>query len=367
MVRLDRLGVIDYAIKASQQNAAEVKVICPLSQVNFEIVKRISDKAPNIKILNGNNCPHGMFIVDSQKFFRAELREPNAEQLSEAIGFTVYSNSKVSVSSFRSVFELLWNEHMLNEDLKRADEMQKEFINIAAHELRTPAQSILGFAELATTDPKYSQQQKQELFIDVIYRNAVRLHRLTKDILDVTRIESHTLYLNKELLNLNNVIANVLFDVQTQTMAIAKDKVSVIYKLAKGDTTANSDTIFIEADRERITQVLHNLLDNAVKFSKEGDIVSVTVEDKNQEDTNNKEKGLQQGEVMVKVKDTGTGIHPEILPRLFSKFATKSLTGTGLGLYISKSIVEAHGGRIWAENNTKGRGATFYFTLPLAK
>lgn len=166
---------------------------------------------------------------------------------------------------------------------------------------------------------------------------------------------------------MNNVIANVLFDVQTQTMAIAKDKVSVIYKLAKGDTTANSDTIFIEADRERITQVLHNLLDNAVKFSKEGDIVSVTVEDKNQEDTNNNEKGLQQGEVMVKVKDTGTGIHPEILPRLFSKFATKSLTGTGLGLYISKSIVEAHGSRIWAENNTKGRGATFYFTLPLAK
>ena len=131
MVRLDRLGVIDYTINASQQNAAEVKIICPLSQVNFGIVKRISDKAPNIKILNGNNSPYGMYIVDSQKFFRAELREPNAEELSEAIGFTVYSNSKVSVSSFRSVFELLWNERMINEELKRADKMQKEFINIA--------------------------------------------------------------------------------------------------------------------------------------------------------------------------------------------------------------------------------------------
>ena len=108
-----------------------------------------------------------MFIVDSQKFFRAELREPNAEELSEAIGFTVYSNSKVSVSSFRSVFELLWNERMINDELKRADKMQKEFINIGAHELRTPAQSILGFAELSSlTDLKYSEAAKTR----VIYR-----------------------------------------------------------------------------------------------------------------------------------------------------------------------------------------------------
>ena len=211
------------------------------------------------------------------------------------------------------------------------------------------------------------RQQKQELFIDVIYRNAVRLHRLTNDILDVTRIESHTLYLNKELLNLKYVIANVVLDVQRQTMATTKGKVYVTYKVAEGDTTGNNDTIFVEADKERITQVLHNLLDNAVKFSKERDIVSVTVEDKNQEDSNNREKGRQQGEVMVKVTDTGTGIHPEILPRLFFKICYKIFDWNWIRAVYQQKHRGAHGGKIWAENNTKGRGATFYFTLPLAK
>jgi two-component system, OmpR family, sensor histidine kinase VicK len=366
MVRLNRLGVFDYTIKASQENAAEVKIICPLSQVNSHIVKKITDHAPNIKILNGNISSYGMLIVDNHKFFRAELREPNAEELSEAIGFAIYSNSKVSVSSFRSVFELLWSERMINEELKRADKMQKEFINIAAHELRTPAQSILGYAELASTDPELSKHDK-EGFIDVIYRNAVRLHRLTRDILDVTRIESHTLDLDKELLNLNNVIANVVLDIQRQTIAIPKGKVSITYKIGKEDMGGNNNknTVFVEADKERITQVLYNLLDNAVKFIKDSGIVSVTVEKKDQEGAN-KEKRRQQ-EVIVKVEDTGIGIHPEILPRLFTKFATKSVTGTGLGLYISKNFIEAHGGKIWAKNNLNGNGATFAFSLPLAK
>jgi two-component system, OmpR family, sensor histidine kinase VicK len=369
MVRLNRLGVFDYAIKASKENAAEVKIICPLSQVNSHIVKKISDHAPNIKILNGSNSSYGMFVVDNHEFFRAELREPNAEDLSEAIGFAIYSNSKISANSFKSVFELLWSERMINEELKRADKMQKEFINIAAHELRTPAQSILGYAELASTDPELSKHDK-EGFIDVIHRNAVRLHRLTRDILDVTRIESHTLDLNRELLNLDNVIANVVLDIQRQTIATPKGKPSIIYKLGKEDMGSNNnnnnkDIVFVEADKERITQVLYNLLDNAVKFIKDSGIVSVTVEKKDQEGAN-KEKRRQQ-EVIVKVEDTGIGIHPEILPRLFTKFATKSVTGTGLGLYISKNFIEAHGGKIWAKNNSNGNGATFAFSLPLTK
>src|SRR5919197_4260292 len=216
MVRLDRLGVFDYIIMVSQENGAKVKIICPLSQVNFDIVKRILASSTNIKVLDGNNSSYGMFIVDSHKFFKAELREPDAEELSEAIGFAIYSNSKVSANSFKSVFELLWSERMLNEELKRADKMQKEFINIAAHELRTPAQAILGYAELASTDPELSKHDKQG-FVDTIYRNAVRLHRLTKDILDVTRIESNTLQINKQLVNLNNVISNVVLDVKRQS------------------------------------------------------------------------------------------------------------------------------------------------------
>src|SRR5919197_873359 len=269
MGRLDRLGVIDYVINASQENNAAVKIICPLSKVNSEIIAKISNSAPNnnnIKILNGSNSPYGMFIVDSNKLFRAELREPDAEDLSGAIGFSIFSTSKVSVSSFKSVFELLWGELVLNEELKRADKMQKEFIDIAAHELRTPAQSILGYAELAITDSQLSKFDKQG-FLDAIYRNAIRLHSLTRDILDVTKIESHTLHLNKEIVDLNNLISNIVLDVKRQTIATIKGKLSITYnKIDKGDkdmvssdnNSNNNDAIFVEADKERITQVIYN-------------------------------------------------------------------------------------------------------------
>jgi signal transduction histidine kinase len=217
-----------------------------------------------------------MFIVDSHKFFRAELREPNAEGLSEAIGFTIFSTSRVSANSFKSVFELLWTELILNEELKRADKMQKEFINIAAHELRTPAQSILGYAELAITDSELSKYDRQG-FLDAIYRNAIRLHRLTRDILDVTKIESHTLHLNKEIVDLNNLISNIVLDVKTQTIATIKGKLSIRYEkidrgggdmISNDNSNNNDNTIFVEADKERITQVIYNILDNAIKFTK---------------------------------------------------------------------------------------------------
>ena len=110
--------------------------------------------------------------------------------------------------------------------------------------------------------------------------------------------------------------------------------------------------VFIEADKERIIQVISNLLNNAIKFTEEGIIFVST-----------KVKENRKKEVFVTIKDTGQGIHPDILPRLFSKFASKSFQGTGLGLFISKSIVEAHGGKIWAENNSDGKGATFTFSL----
>jgi two-component system, OmpR family, sensor histidine kinase VicK len=363
MVRLDRLQVFDYIIKASQENnGAEVKIICPLSQINSHIVKRISEFAPNIKILNGNNSPYSMFIIDNHKLFRAELRKPNAEDLSEAIGFTIYSTSKASANSFKSVFELLWAELILNEELKRAGKMQKEFINIAAHELRTPAQSILGYAELANTDTELCKHDKHR-FLDAIYRNAIRLQRLTKAILDVTKIESDTLQLNKELFNLNDVIANVVSDLKTHSALTPKGKVNIKYNnLCIGSTIHDTDhnAILVEADKERITEVISNILDNAMKFTKtklkEGGVETINIDAQRNDDN-----------AIVSIVDTGTGIDPRIMPRLFEKFATKSLTGTGLGLFISKSIVEAHGGRLWAQNNPDGNGAAFAFSLPLLK
>ena len=150
MRRVGRLGIINYLINASQSYGnADIRIICPLSELNSEIVERISRDAPSIKVLNGNNSSYGLFIVDGKKFLGAELKDPNAQEFSEAIGFATYSNSKLSVESFRSLYWLVWNERMLNEELKRAEKMQKEFINLAAHELRTPAQAILGYTELA--------------------------------------------------------------------------------------------------------------------------------------------------------------------------------------------------------------------------
>jgi signal transduction histidine kinase len=235
-----------------------------------------------------------------------------------------------------------------NEQLKVHDKMQKEFINVASHEMKTPTQAIIGYSDLMQKHP-----DKREDMLKAISRNAVRLQRLTNDILDVTRIESQTLKLDKEKFNLSDLIANVVED---QRSHVEKENQNV--KLMYNNKYDSNGAPIVDADKDRITQVISNLLGNAIKFTsnqEEGGSVSVTLE----ENHNNLE------EVIVNIRDTGEGIHQEILPRLFTKFATKSFAGTGLGLYISKSIIEEHGGRMWAQNNSDGQGATFSFTLQL--
>ena len=355
MLRLDRMGLIDYTIKASQ-NGATVKIICPMSEANAKVVKRISERAPQIQVLNGNISPYGMYIVDNERFLRAELRQPEAKKFSEAIGLVVYSNRRITVDSFKSIFELLWKEHESVEEVKRAYRMQKEFINIASHEMKTPTQAILGYTGLLRQHP-----EKRDQMIQGISRNALRLQRLTNDILDVTRIESQTLNLNKEQFNLKYLITGIVEDYRRQIQE-NKSNVRLLYDIKRHK---KNSSLTIDADRGRITQVLSNLLNNAIKFASEkkerGQVVSIsTVADY-------ASKNNDCGEIIVSIKDSGEGIHPDILPRLFTRFATKSFTGTGLGLYISKYIVEAHGGRIWAENNHNGEGATFRFSLPLAQ
>jgi signal transduction histidine kinase len=181
----------------------------------------------------------------------------------------------------------------------------------------------------------------EKVYVDMILRNAKRLEKLTEDLLDVTRIESHSLNLNKGSLNLKDVINAQMKDYQKQ----ANDNHIVLQYDHKD--------VFVIADKERITQVVANLLRNAISFTEQGGIISITSEIKNDH-------------VIIRMMDTGSGISPEIYPKLFTKFATKSEKGTGLGLFISKSIVEAHGGTIWAQNNPDNKGATFSFTLPLA-
>jgi signal transduction histidine kinase len=363
MIRLNRLGVIDYTIKASQEKDAEVKIICPLSEVNSEIVKRISSSAPNIKILNGNNSLYGMYIVDSEKFLRAELKEPNAETLSESIGFTFYSNSKLSVDSYKSIFELLWNEHMLNEELRRVGKIEREFITVAAHELRNPIQPILALTEVLRSIIKEPEQQE---LLDVTIRNAKRLQHLAEDILDVTKIERQSLNLKYESFNLNDIITNAIDDLTINIASSKKSQQGNVIKLAY-----QPQVIFIEADKARITQVISNLLNNAVKFT-EVKVNEGEGEGEGRAIININTEKVDDVQAIVSIRDTGTGIDPEILPRLFEKFATKSYQGTGLGLFISKGIIQAHGGKIWAENNRDNKdgkrgGATFRFSLPISK
>jgi signal transduction histidine kinase len=276
-----------------------------------------------------------------------ELRDNSKTTFIEAIGLSTYSNSKAGVLSYVAIFENLWAQSNLYEQLKRHDKMQKEFINIAAHELRTPIQPILGLTENLRSRIKDIEQAK---LLEVISRNAKRLKRLTEDILDVTKIESQSLDLKKERFNLNDIVVNSIDDTMTnmkQSSKIKKNLIKLQYH--------QPQDVFVEADKGRISQVIHNLLDNALKFTNIGTItISTQIKKEDEKD-----------DVVVRVKDTGSGIDPEIFPRLFTKFATKSETiGTGLGLFISRSIVEAHGGKIWAENNSDGKGATFYFSLP---
>ena len=254
-----------------------------------------------------------------------------------------------------------------NEQLKIRDKAQQEFINLAAHELRTPIQPIISLSDVLLH--KIRDNESREL-IHIIFRSAKRLQRLAQDILDITGIESGLLKLDKEYFNLTQVLSNTVDDYRNQ-IKNSKRNIRLVYGFDKEETKKgeggegqqeqlpkqlliqDNNPILVEADKGRIRQVIDNLISNALKFTKEGTI-SVSVESKD-------------CQAVIRVKDNGEGIDPSILPKLFTKFASKSeIGGTGLGLFISKSIVEAHSGRIWAENNSDGKGATVAFSLPLA-
>ncbi|MGC1133036.1 MAG: HAMP domain-containing sensor histidine kinase [Nitrososphaeraceae archaeon] len=287
----------------------------------------------------------GIIVVDRKKSMIIELKDDAKENYYDAAGLSSYSNSRPIALSYASIFETLWKQGELYEQLKAYNAMQKEFINIAAHELRTPVQPILGLSQVLLSEKKGGEHSE---LLRVINRNAERLQQLIEDILDVTKIESRSLHLKTQKFNLNGLILSV----------VSEHKSLIERQQSHKKIVFNSkDDINTTGDKGRISQVVSNLLSNAIKFSKEEGSIFISAEQKKEADKN---------VVVVSVKDTGTGIDSEMLPRLFTKFASKSeIGGTGLGLYISKSIIDAHSGRIWYENNRKGEGATFSFSLPL--
>jgi len=294
-----------------------------------------------------------ILIVDRVFSLAVELKDDERDPTYEA----TYSRSKSTVLSYVAVFESLWKQVELNENvnklyeqLKIEDKLHRDFINVAAHELRAPIQPILGLTEVIRSGQGKMNANEQEEVLAVIIRNAKRLKTLTENILDINRIESRSLSLNKEALEIDDVILDAIQDIESQIDN--KQDLRILYDTNRKGGEEQEGRTFMKADRNRITQVISNLLSNAINFTKTGTIHVYKETEKD-------------GSISVIVKDTGSGIDPEILPRLFTKFTTKSNKGTGLGLFISKNIVEAHGSKIWGKNNyPEGKGASFAFSLP---
>jgi signal transduction histidine kinase len=235
------------------------------------------------------------------------------------------------------------------EKLAIIDQGQKEFIDIAAHEFRTPIQSVLGYSEFIR-----SSLVNFDDYFDNLFKNAKRLEKITNDILDVSKIDSQNFELSKTYFDLNDTIKKIVGNHEKEAL---DKKVKIIFEPKKQEIKT------ISADESKIQQVIDNLLSNALDFTKDGTIIikvydlSIRSDDKDNSET--------QESIAIDVKDTGSGINEEIMSRLFEKFSRRSDSGAGLGLYITKKIVDMHGGKIWAQNNRGSKGATFTFTLPL--
>jgi signal transduction histidine kinase len=371
---LAETGLVD-SLKQAQSNGVNVMILYSQEDRNedattSQIVSTLKNYA-QIKCVSG--IYGTIFLIDNSKVLTINERDDGTT------ASLVYSNNKSIVKNIGSLLDSLWNEKEMldsiiatkgnladsnkqlveaNNQLKIHDKIQSEFINMAAHELRTPLTPIIGYAEILEAEQEKEERVAGEKEkdknknkrdnINAIIRNAKRLEQVSQLILDTASIEAKIFKLDKERLNLVDVLLNAVDDQIITIAQEGKNNIRVRYE-------PSEDNILIHADRIRLTQVISNLLSNAVKFTKEGTI-SITIKKENDN-------------AIVGIQDTGLGIDAEIMSRLFSKFATKSDTGgTGLGLFISKSIIEAHGGTISAGNNEDGkRGATFTFTLPLSK
>jgi two-component system sensor histidine kinase VicK len=384
---------------------------------------QIQDIAPsfNIKIKT--------LVVDRKESLVMELKHMREEKVTASIGFSIYSNSEPTVLSYASIFEVLYNQSILFQQLKQEDNIKSEFINVAAHELRTPIMPILNGMEIM--EEKLGERKEEfKREMDIITRNALRLQTLAESILQVSRIESGSFSINiQNDIDIHFLISQVIEDIEKKYAYTDKvNRVSIIFlphvekreKKEKGKKENNNQnsSFYIDCDSQKISQVIFNLLDNAMKFTAEGKIiVSTTINElANSIDNNlssnpdddsqkyydgnntyhkNKNKDNFEGNdkdytiyenrngngnsITVTVQDTGIGINPNIKDKLFEKFATKSKQGTGLGLYLSKKIIEAHGGIIWFEdsngnkninlyydNQKQKMGTIFRFTLPIS-
>ena len=362
---------------------------------------QIQDIAPSIDIKIKS------LVVDSKECLIMEIKKIEEEKTNPPIGFSIYSNSIPTVLSYCSIFEMICNQSILAQELKHEGEIKDDFINTAAHELRTPTQAITGYSEMndelfdtiLQNRQKMTDEELSRIIVKLhehhenISRNASRLNILTNNLLDVARFESNNsgdIILHKEKVDLVKEIDHLI-------------EIEFSHKVREKGIKMNfinnnlGEHCWVYSDKLRLNQILVNLIDNAMKFSKRDDSINIMIKDsddfelnlneteldetnhitengRNTSDDLTLEKRNSEGErkkiekeeemIYVGISDTGKGISSKILPKLFEKFTTDSDFGTGLGLYITKKLVEAHGGRIWAFNNNDGIGSTFVFSLP---
>ncbi|MER5175961.1 MAG: HAMP domain-containing sensor histidine kinase [Candidatus Nitrosocosmicus sp.] len=415
-IRQEKIKAIQYLNTISRERNVKVRILMPLLFDNTErnTIKEkldIQDKNERNRLYTIDNYLVGKLIsvnyiepipesrstillVDKKYSLVMEIKDDTKYTFDEAIGLSIYSNSKPGVFSYISIFENLWmqtelyqhirgaNERleMANRKLEIHDKILNEFIYIAAHELRNPIQPILGLSQVLRSKVTQKREKERQIkideisnILDVIIYNARKMNRLTDNVLDMAKIETGLLFLKKERFDLKELLQSVVDDYKSQNNNVDKSgssnyhnhhiilsvfhSSSVTAEEEEEEEEQNADLFGIEADRERISQVISNLLNNALKFTNLDDTIEIKLKKKENKSTR---------EVIVNIIDTGIGIDPEIYPRLFAKFGTKpNKDGTGLGLFVCKGIVEAHGGNIWGKNNNDDKGATFSFSLPL--
>jgi signal transduction histidine kinase len=356
--REEQVGVFNELLRASQRGVS-VRVLT--AQDDF-IKAQLDNLRRNGIVIRGIEAPSEakfkLLIVDKILSLVIETKDDTKGAFEEAVGLATFSNSKATVLPFVTIFESFWRETELYEKVKEADRIKDEFINIAAHELRNPIAPIMACAEFAMDELKKVKEDKFEEpsitniqeNLDMILRNASKLHRLSEDLLQVSKMENGIFTLHMEDVQLKQILDDAIEEAKKKASSQHKD-VAIILDYRLKDKSLQDNNFVLYCDRSRINQVLYNLLDNAIKFTEKGDImISATMHDEN--------------EIVIKVKDSGHGIDPYIKEKLFEKFISKSYGGTGLGLFLSKKIVEAHGGRIWVTEDPRENGTTFAFTIP---
>jgi signal transduction histidine kinase len=437
----ERGGILQLLKEMAEKN--KELIINILLPIDSSIRQSLSFGLLNKNIKNNNivfqdiapsiNIKIKSLVVDRRESLIMELKHVREEKHTASIGFSIYSNSESIVLSYSSIFEVLYNQSILFTQMKEDENMKTEFINIAAHELRTPIMPILNGMEILE-EKLGNKKNKFRREIDIITRNASRLQNLAEGILQVSRIESGSFSLSiQKDVDIHDLILQVIDDIEKKYMYTDKaKKVSIVFEpfsksvmqenekyvdndpivtneiVTEEDYENNNDEkkkgykpLYIDCDSQKISQVVFNLLDNAIKFTEQGQIAVSTafqrqilpqnnslypsypssypsstssnnVENNEVENNNGNNNDVENSNgnvenkndiLVVTIKDTGLGVSPTIKDQLFEKFSSRSTQGTGLGLYLSKKIIDAHGGKMWYEEPQNNNDYDDYRTI----